>query len=174
MPSPVGHAIAGLIVHLATAREREERLDLGRAIAAVAAAVAPDLDLLLRLVDGRNHHQGATHSLLSAILAGVAVAAWRMAGPRTQPARWGTMIGLAWGSHLLLDYLGRDTSPPIGIPVLWPAAMRFHCPWSLFLDVGRTLKWETVLHNAAALGWEVVVLLPILGLTFGWRSRRAA
>jgi membrane-bound metal-dependent hydrolase YbcI (DUF457 family) len=174
MPSPVGHAMAGLIVHLATARGPRERLDRARALVAVAAATAPDLDLLLQLADGRNHHQGASHSLLAAVVAGAVVAgacAWRRV---PQPSRWGLLAASAWGSHLLLDYLGRDTSPPIGIPLLWPAALYFHCPWSVFLDVGRRLSWETVRHNAVALVREVAVLLPILALTYRWCSRRAA
>jgi membrane-bound metal-dependent hydrolase YbcI (DUF457 family) len=171
MPSPVGHALAGLIVHVATARDDGERTDLRRAATAVAAATAADLDLTLRLIDGRNHHQGFTHSVLAALVAGAVVglvAAWRRA---PAPARWATLAALAWGSHLLLDFLGRDTSPPIGIPLLWPSARPFHCPWSLFLDVGRTLKWATVWHNAVALGWELALLLPVLALTHRWCTR---
>src|SRR2546428_11776621 len=74
MPSPVGHGLAGLTVHLLTARDRADVASLRHAAVAVAAAVAPDLDLLLRFVGGRNHHQGASHSITCALLAGGAVA----------------------------------------------------------------------------------------------------
>jgi membrane-bound metal-dependent hydrolase YbcI (DUF457 family) len=140
---------------------------------AVGAATAPDLDLLLKLFDGRNHHQGPTHSLvavLAAVLVAAVVASVSRAG---RPRRWALLVGLAWASHLLLDFLARDTSPPIGIPVLWPARLYFHFPAPIFLDIGRTLDWATVRHDAVAMAWEVAILLPILALTYRWRSRRA-
>jgi inner membrane protein len=174
MPSPVGHALAGLIIHVATARNGEERRDRPRALVAVAAATAPDLDLVLSLFDGHNHHQGFTHSVLAALAAGVLAGIATVLLGQRGPVRWAWLVSLAWGSHLLLDFLGRDTSPPIGIPLLWPARLYFHCPWSLFLDVGRTLKWATVRHNAVALACEIVLLVPILAFTYRWCARRTA
>ena len=169
----MGHGLAGLTVHLLTARDRIELTSLRHASVSVGAALAPDLDFLLRLVDGRNHHQGASHSIGCALLAaaGVAVAA-RLAG-------WPRALGLAlaagagWGSHLLLDYLAVDTNPPIGIPLLWPfAGGYFKSPLTLFLDIGRTLDWHTVRHDALAVTWEIVIMLPILLATAWWRGRR--
>jgi membrane-bound metal-dependent hydrolase YbcI (DUF457 family) len=144
-----------------------------RAGVAVAAGVAPDLDLLLRFVDGRNHHQAESHSLGCALLAaGLAfiVARWRRWG---EPLGLALLAGLAWGSHLLLDYLGRDTHPPIGIMAFWPASDGyFKFPWPIFLDIGRTLEWKTVIHDAVAMSWEAVLLLPLL--YFIWRRRSRA
>ena len=140
---------------------------------AVAAAVAPDLDLLLRFIDGRNHHQGASHSITWALLAGGAVAlAARAAGwPRARGL--GIAAGAGWGSHLLLDYFGRDTHPPIGIPLLWPfSGGYFKSALGLFLDIGRTLDWHTVRHDILAVSWEIVFMLPILLATVWWRWRR--
>jgi inner membrane protein len=173
VPSPVGHALAGLIVHLLTARDRADVASLRHAAVAVTAAVAPDLDLLLRFVDGRNHHQGASHSITYALLAGGAVA---LAG---RAAGWPRSLGLGiaaaagWGSHLLLDYFGQDTHPPIGIPLLWPfSGGYFNSPWALFLDIGRTLDWHTVRHDALAVSWEMVFMLPVLLATWWLRWRR--
>jgi len=74
MPSPIGHAIAGLVVHTLTARDEAERGSVLRASLMTAAALAPDLDLLFRFVDGRNHHQAETHSIGAVALAGLVLA----------------------------------------------------------------------------------------------------
>ena len=143
------------------------------AAVAVAAAVAPDLDLLLRWVDGRNHHQGASHSIGAAVIAGASVALVARATRWPRAIGLGLCAGAGWGSHLLLDYFGRDTHPPIGIPLLWPFSdTYFKSPLTLFLDIGRTLDWHTVRHDALAVTWETVFILPILLATWWWRSRR--
>src|SRR3989454_9532921 len=95
-------------------------MSLRHAAVAVAAAVAPDLDLLLKFVDGRNHHQGASHSITCALLAGGAgaLAAPAAGWPRT--LRLCIAAGAGRGSHLLLDLLGQDTHPPSGCALLLP------------------------------------------------------
>jgi inner membrane protein len=172
MPSPLGHALAGLAVHLLTARDRSEARQPVRALLITGAALAPDIDFAFKLVDGRNHHQAETHSLGAAILAGLLVAlaaSWRRV---EAPWRWGALAALGWTSHVLLDYLGRDTHPPIGLLALWPfSAGYYKFPWPVFLDVGRTLEWTTVRHNVVAVTWEVAVLLPITGLLLRRRLR---
>jgi membrane-bound metal-dependent hydrolase YbcI (DUF457 family) len=170
LPSPVGHALAGLTIHALAARNRDDLFDVRRAGLIVTAALAPDLDLLLRFVDGRNHHQAESHSLGFALIAAAAaalIALWRR-WPR--PGQLGLLAGAGWASHLLLDYLGKDTHPPIGIMALWPATSAyFKFPWPLFSDIGRTLAWETVRHNLAAVAWETLLLSPLLVLC--WRHR---
>jgi len=163
MPSPVGHALAGLTVHMLAARDPIDLYDRRRAALIVGAALAPDVDLLFRFVDGRNHHNHETHSVGCALMAGIAAflaaKVWRWG----RPANLGVGAALAWGSHVLLDYLNRDTMPPIGIMALWPFDDGFYkVPWPLFLDIGRTLSWATVRHDALAAAWEVAVLSPLL------------
>jgi inner membrane protein len=174
MPSPVGHAIAGLTVHVLAARSRDERTDWRRAAIVTGAALAPDIDLAFRLVDGRNHHGQETHSLgfaFLSVLAALGIAALLRRRPLVlvlAPA-----IGLAWSTHVLLDYLNVDTSPPIGILALWPLSHAyFKFPWPIFLDVGRTLDLGTIRHNALAAAWECVVLLPVLAWAWRFRTRR--
>lgn len=176
MPSPVGHTIVALSLHAWTARNGAEAVSPGRAAVFVAAAVAPDLDLLLRFVDGRNHHQAESHSIGCAAIAGLLAwglaRAWRLA----QPLRWAAAAALAWASHVALDCLSLDTHPPIGLMALWPlSSAHFKFPWPLFMDIGRTLDWNTARHNALAVGWEVVALTPLLVLSWRLRpSRRSA
>ena len=174
MPSPLGHALAGLTVHALAARRPGQLFEVRRVALTVGAALVPDLDLLLRFVDGRNHHQAQSHSLGCALLAGLVVwgvATWRR-WPR--PLGWAAVVGLAWTSHVLLDYLGSDTHPPIGLMALWPASSGFFkFPWPVFMDIGRTLEWETIRHNAVAVAWETILLVPPLLLAWRHRLREA-
>ena len=173
MPSPVGHVLAGLCVHVLAARSRDELRDWRRALVITGAALAPDVDLLFCFVDGRNHHNNETHSLGAAILAGLAAAVvlplLRLARPRALAAA----VSAGWTSHLVLDYLNRDTNPPIGIMALWPwSDAHYKVPWPIFLDIGRTLEWQTLLHNLVAAAWEGAVLVPLLWAALRYRSRR--
>jgi membrane-bound metal-dependent hydrolase YbcI (DUF457 family) len=173
MPSPLGHAIAGLTVHALVSRTDGELRDPRRIACTVGAALAPDVDLLFQFVDGRNHHGNELHSVGAAVVAAfVASIVWSLAGqPRAQAL--GAAVAVAWTSHVVLDYLNIDTNPPIGIMALWPfSARHYKCPWPVFLDIGRTLEWATVRHDALAAAWESVLLLPFLALA--WRLRPRA
>lgn len=166
MPTPIGHALGGLAVAgVASRRTPLSPLQVG--LLAVCAA-APDLDLTLRLIDGANHHRGASHSLAAAVMAGLAVFGLRQLGfPRLPGA---LAAGAAWASHVLLDYLGLDTSPPIGEMALWPFSSGFHAsPIPVFLDVPRAFTSGAIKHNALAVLIEIIVLTPIVALC--WRGR---
>jgi membrane-bound metal-dependent hydrolase YbcI (DUF457 family) len=172
MPSPVGHAIAGLTVHALASRGRTDLRDLRLAAVLAAAACAPDLDLALRFVGGRIRHQAESHSIGVALLAGLAALLLARLLRWERPLRLGVAVSAAWASHVALDFLGRDTNPPIGVMALWPfSSSYFKSPWPIFLDIGRTLEWSTVWWNALAAAWEVVLLLPLL-LAAGLRSFR--
>jgi hypothetical protein len=55
---------------------------------------------------------------------------------------------------------------------LWPlTAAYFKFPWPVFLDIGRTLEWKTVIHDLIAVSWEAVLLLPLFFVSWRWRSR---
>lgn len=170
MPSPIGHALAGLTVHVIGAGSGEALSSRRRLGVAIAAATAPDLDLLLRFLDGRNHHQAESHSVGCALLAAIlvwVVARWRK---WPEPRVLAFLAGAAWLSHLSLDILGRDTHPPIGVMALWPFAVAyFKFPWPIFLDIGRTLEWKTLAHDTVAVAWETALLLP--PLLYLWRRR---
>jgi inner membrane protein len=170
MPSPLGHTLAGLSVHVLTARDREEALSLPRALVVVGASVAPDLDLLGVFWDGQNHHQHEFHSIGFAVLGGlVAVLLARLLALR--PVATGLSAAVAWASHLLLDYLAVDTSPPIGLMALWPfSSLPYHFPHPIFLDIWRTLEWKTVRHDSVAILWEAFVLTPVFFLALRARS----
>jgi inner membrane protein len=173
LPSPVGHSIAGLTVHVLSSKDESELWSSRRALALVVAANAADLDLLPGLVDGRNHHQQETHSIGFALVA--ALCAWTafrvLRWPRA--GRLALACGAAWLTHLLLDYLNEDTNPPIGIPVFWPVSHGYwKFPWPIFFQIGRTLTWQTLRSNTLAAAWEALALLPLLAVAWRFRAGR--
>ena len=173
MPSPLGHALGGLIVHAASA-DRDELWNPRRALLFAGLAAAPDLDLLFRLLDGNPHHRAETHSLGAAIIAGLVVGLAARLARRQRPAALAAAAGCAWLSHVLLDVLGADSYPPYGVMALWPLTAEYlRSPIPVFLDIGRRLAWATVWQNAVAAAWEVVVLFPILLAVVRWREPRS-
>ena len=165
MPSPLGHSLAGLAIHVGTAPPGEV-WSWRRVALLVGLANLADVDFVLKLIDGQNHHQRWTHSVTCAALAGIVVALL------SRRPRLGLAAGLAYATHVLLDWLGNDTHPPIGLQALWPWSHEFYkSPWIVFLDVGRQATWETVVNNAKAAVVETAVLLPLLVVAW-WLRRR--
>ena len=165
MPTPIGHALAGLAVAGVGSQTRLP----GRDAALLAlCACAPDLDLILRQFDGVNHHRGATHSFAAAALAGLFAFLLRRAGlgfPRPG------LVAAAWASHVLLDYLGRDTTLPFGEMALWPFSKAFFIsPVAVFLDIPRSFSAEAIRHNLTAAALEIAILGPLAALC--WRRGR--
>jgi len=173
VPSPVGHALGGLIVHAAGAHRRDLQ-DWPRIALVAVAACAPDLDLLLRYAFGGQPHRAQSHSLGLAVAAGVLAVAFLALGRWPRPFGLGLLVGLGWASHVCLDLFGGDTHPPFGLMALWPwSSDYFKAPVVLFLDIGRTLELSTVWQNAVAAAWEVVLLLPILLAVTRLRRRKS-
>ncbi len=164
MPTPIGHVLGGLAV--AGLARRVAPLTSSQVGVLALVAAAPDLDLVLRFIDGVNHHRGASHSLAAAVIAGLAVFALRRMGFPQLPS--GPAASAAWLSHVVLDYLGLDTSPPVGEMALWPFSADFYSsPIPLFLDVPRAFTAAAMRHNALAVLIEIVILVPVLALC--WR-----
>ena len=168
MPSPVGHFLFGMAAHVATA----PAADIGwrtRTAVTVFCALAPDLDFAAGLW-GVKWHQRHTHSVGAAVIAGGLVALVSAVAGSTRWRSLGFAALVGWLSHVALDFTNADTHPPIGIMALWPLSDGFYkLPWPLFLDIGRTLEWITVRHNALALAWEAALLSPLL--VFAWSRR---
>jgi membrane-bound metal-dependent hydrolase YbcI (DUF457 family) len=172
MPTPFGHALAGLATGWfaeAIAKTDGRRPAFGPlTIACVAAAAAPDVDILFR------SHRTYAHSVGAACLAGVV--AWLIARRRSQrPVVVAFAVALAYGSHLLLDWLARDSAAPYGLMVLWPFSSRFYISGAgLFLEVSRRY-WkpeEFIVGNFKAVGWESLLLAPIVAVAWWMRRRR--
>lgn len=168
MPSPIGHALAGIAAGWAVAPAEQTRASvLRRAAVYGLVAAAPDLDLLFRA------HSGPTHGLGAALIAGGM--AWTFMGMRgTRDARRiACAIAAAYASHTLLDWLGTDTAPPIGIMALWPfSRAHYESPLHAFMAISRRY-WlpEFWTYNFYALIRELVILLPIVGIVTRYRHR---
>jgi membrane-bound metal-dependent hydrolase YbcI (DUF457 family) len=175
VPSPVGHALAGLAAAWAvTPRRCRTPWDNGSAdvrtsrrtvLGLAVLGMLPDADLVF------GTHSTYTHSLGAIlVVAAIATAVGRQIH-RRQTWQLAVMATMAYASHPLLDWLGTDTSPPIGIMALWPFSDRFYkAPVSWFLPVSREFGtrgfWIGV---PVAVAYEIAVLGPLLYVVWRWR-----
>jgi inner membrane protein len=161
MPSPIGHLIAGATIGYALAPRRP-------AVVALCAAVAtsPDLDLVVSQT-----HRTATHSVTA--LALVTILAIAVTGGVTAQARVVAALSLAYASHLLLDWLAADPTPPQGIQLLWPFSDAWYISgWDLFRGTARRNPFTpaAIELNAKAIAQEIAILGPIAWVVFRLRS----
>jgi LexA-binding, inner membrane-associated putative hydrolase len=155
MPSPVGHALGGAVVG--------QLLTPGRVLVPILAAVAPDLDFLW----GR--HNMETHSLGAAIVAGLVALAWT----RGRDTRLALACTFAWASHVLFDWLGSDTTPPLGVMALWPFSDQYYFANAFFFEAITRRYWldNFWTHNLWAVASEVGILGPLAVALWRWRHR---
>jgi membrane-bound metal-dependent hydrolase YbcI (DUF457 family) len=189
MPTPVGHAIGGLaaawLTESATGKLSSRSWSrMLLAAACAAAAVSPDLDLLV------GHHRTYTHSIGAVAAAGAV--AWLFArrrrelssgahppsrGESLRPGIVAVAVAAAYASHLLLDWLGKDSSNPPGLTALWPFSSRFYISGAnVFGEVSRRY-WkpeEFIVGNFLAVGRELLILVPIAALAYALAARRLA
>src|SRR5262245_39039738 len=144
MPSPLGHALAGLAVAVAGDRRPVpgfwQFLTRPFAITCILVAALPDADLLLG-----GFHRTITHSVgatAAVIIVAMAVTAWVTPIRRRTTGRSPWTIALlcasAHATHLLTDWLGTDLFTPAGIQLMWPFSERwFISGWNLFPQIER-------------------------------------
>ncbi len=170
MPSPVGHALGAALFggvfagrSAETAGERPVRKRWWRdALVLAAVGLLPDLDFVL------GAHSRYTHSVGAIVALGVV--AWLVSGRRLA---WACAVAAAYGSHVLLDWLGNDTTPPIGIMVLWPFSEGFfQSDLHVFMAISRRYWlanfWS---HNLTAVAWELALLGPPTLAVWWYRAR---
>jgi inner membrane protein len=201
MPSPVGHALAGVAVawaaDLAPGRRAWRTADRTASLFARsggtltlvcgALAAAPDLDLIFL-----SRHRAITHSLgavITTFIVATAVTGWvtRLSSrglpasglePQRRPVlRIGLMCAAAYGSHLFLDWLAVDTTLPYGLQALWPFSDRWYISGlDLFPGTERRdiLSLTAFRTNLIAVSYEAAMLLPVLGLVWLVRVKTLA
>jgi membrane-bound metal-dependent hydrolase YbcI (DUF457 family) len=183
VPSPVGHALAGLATAWvadalapiprrpsanAGSKGKFAALGGGLALTCAVLAAAPDVDILT------GTHRAVSHSLGAALVVGIVAALvarrWRLPVLRTA-----VTCGAAYATHMLLDWLAMDSAPPYGIVVLWPISRAYHTSGAnMFLEISRRY-WradEFIIGNLQSLAWELLLLGPIAALAW-WVRRRA-
>jgi len=190
--SPLGHAYAGVAAAWAVdlvpgdrrcrvARPHSSFLgQLGGTLTIICAVLAmlPDLDLAFRA------HRTATHSLTAAFIVTIisaAVTAWVTPRPRQgwtsrlcPVGRVALMCGAAYATHLLVDWLSVDPTPPYGIQLFWPFSQSYHISGAnLFPRTERRHFTMWVIRmNVIAMAWETAIFAPVLGLL--WLVRKKA
>jgi inner membrane protein len=148
-------------------------------LASVAIANLPDIDILpgLLLGDPRAFHRQGSHSLIAALAVGGLVALlvrhWQL-----NRIRWGIWAAVLYTSHIILDMLVADPSPPRGIQLLWPfSETYFSFPISLFgrfdyfdpnLGMVRSIL---SLQNVFTVLREIIVMSPLVWLTQRFTSK---
>ncbi len=123
----------------------------------------PDLDLLFGTHSTYTHSVGAVAIVL--VIARVITGRWR----------WAVAACLAYASHILLDWLGNDTTPPIGVMALWPFSWEFYeSPYHVFMPISRRYWLPGFFaHNLTAVMREILWVGPLAALAF-WRLERIA
>jgi tetratricopeptide (TPR) repeat protein len=170
MPSPLGHAIAGvgagwLVIGAPT--HLRERQHLKEVALFAALGMLPDLDLLFGI------HSGPTHSIGASAAVGVIAFVVAAVGSLPRRGRLALACVAAYASHVLLDWLGTDASPPLGIMALWPFSRGYlESDLHIFMAISRRYYqgWPFMEQNLRAIARELVVLLPILGAII-WARR---
>jgi hypothetical protein len=154
VPSPVGHLLGGAIVGQAVAPSA--------LLLCAMAGAAPDVDFLW----GR--HNQETHSLGAALIAGLVLFAWKR-----QP-RLAIAVTIAWASHVLFDWLGSDTTPPLGVMALWPLCNDYFFANAFFFEAISRRYWldNFWTHNLWAVALEIAILAPPLAALTLLRRRR--
>ncbi len=165
MPSPAAHAIGGLAAaFLVDAVRRRPLLTPALLVTSAAAAMAPDLDLLF------GSHRTYTHSLGAVFI--VSVVSWVVVSARGRvrnATRTAVILAAAYGSHVLLDWLSKDTAAPSGVMMVWPWSSQYYVSgWNVFGEVSRRywIPREFVLGNLSALAWEMLMLAPVVVLAW--------
>jgi hypothetical protein len=181
MPSPIGHALAGIAVAWTAdliPGDRAwrtvpgtgtwyQRAGGGLTLVCAGLGAAPDLDLAFAA------HRTVTHSIGALVLVGLLAAALA-ACARRPIARVALMCAAAYGSHLLLDWLGADYYPPRGIQLLWPINREWYISGlDLFRETARLRMFTRgpMLTNVRAIAQELAILLPVLALLWARRIR---
>ncbi len=111
-----------------------------------------------------------THSLAAAVVAGLAVYVWKRNG------RSAVAVTLAWVSHVLFDWLGSDTTPPLGVMALWPFSSEYYFSNAFFFEAISRRYWldNFITHNLWAVAKEVLILGPVAWAAWFLARRRTA
>jgi membrane-bound metal-dependent hydrolase YbcI (DUF457 family) len=172
MPSPIGHALAGIAVSWAAdlvpgdrawrSAPRTgtwyQRAGGGLTLLCAGLGAAPDLDLVYP-----GHHRSFSHGIGAVLCVGL-VAVMLAANAKRPVVRVAIMCTAAYASHLLLDWLGADQYPPHGLQLLWPFNGRwFISGLDVFTQTELTRFWTPgpFLTNARAIAQEFAILGPI-------------
>ena len=186
MPSPLGHVIAGVAAGWLVAGAPRLAPLVPTKVAGTfpakmpaalwreaglfgALGALPDIDLLF------GAHSGPTHSLGAMAIVGLTALVLARFFGAGRASRLAMACAAAYASHVLLDWLGSDASPPLGVMALWPFSQaHFESDVHVFMAISRRYYqgWTFVAQNVRAVCLEMVILAPILVLVGRFRRRQ--
>jgi len=189
MPTPIGHALAGIAAAWAadlvpgdrawrTASRFASwyaRAGNGLTLGCACLAVVPDIDLVF-LPFNPQGHRTVTHSVGAVLFVGL-VAAVMALRARRPVARVVLMCAAAYATHLLIDWMGADNFPPRGLQLLWPFSHAWYISdWDVFRQTARRqITSPTIIRlNLLAIAQETAILLPIVVALWSVRVKALA
>jgi inner membrane protein len=170
MPSPVGHSLTGYLICCGTSQDAS-RLELRTLFLFCVCSILPDLDFIPGFLMGEPNrfHHGISHSLGFALGFGLLMSCILFFMKDQRVLRNFVIFFTLYFSHVLLDSLCEDSSPPYGVPALWPITGHYYIsPISVFLDIQRDQVSGTFIrslfsfHNFLAILIEIVIFLPLV------------
>ncbi len=167
MPLPLAHGLVGSSVVAALVPRESRRRYRVLLFAGALLANAADFDfILVFLFRSRAWHRGFTHSIVFALV----VLLCSMLAHGRKRAREGLALGLAYASHVLLDFA--TTKEGGGLELLWPfSADRLGLRWFGLSELPSRLPPAEILK---ALCVEFALFAPPLVLLLLWRRRQSA
>lgn len=180
MPSPVAHTLAAyslMITMDPTLVQNRQRNSLALGSAFVFGNLA-DADFVVAQFSSETYlrHHYFSHSIPFALLVTAVIWLLLRLARRRSAERWTVLLGAAYFTHLLLDYMTEDGSVPRGIPLLWPFTTRhFMSPILIFYSIHRG-DWQDIFspENMLALLVEMSVMVPISLISLWFARRRLA
>lgn len=180
MPTPVGHALAGLAIWAVSERPKplKDMLNarsLGWAAFCVVATNIPDADFILLTESGLKlsgkYHHGVTHSIGFAVGLGALVWAWAKIRKSQFVARAAILTTCCYAIHIFMDMLNIDSYPVngIGLPALWPLSNTYYI---LPIFPGASRGNILSLYNVVSVGLEVLIYGSVLLAALMWGRRR--
>jgi membrane-bound metal-dependent hydrolase YbcI (DUF457 family) len=176
MPTPVGHLLAGAIVH----KSQKTQKGMLFFLLVLLFAFLPDFDFVFGLAagDANRYHHLFTHSFFFVIAAGVLGGALYAKWARSSFVKSSAIFASAGISHVILDILALDQREPLGCPIWWPFSNEFVIsPVLVFSDVSRASDSHVFfqslfnLHNLKTVLIEIAVLAPLLLVVFLVQSK---
>ncbi len=177
MPTPIAHSLAGMIFGIL--KFLPDGIGFKSAcrtiwqkkwifLLCIVLANAPDIDYVFGIFSGNwnKFHQMATHSFLF-ILVVSSVIYFVLKKRRIEKDHFSFIfIFLLMLSHIVMDFFGRDTSFPIGLPLLFPFSCNyFHSSLEIFPAVRKkTLADLFDMHNMRVILFEILLIVPFLFL----------
>jgi hypothetical protein len=122
-----------------------------------------DIDFLF------GNHSAQTHSLGAVVIVFMVAAFW--GGNRDL---WrGVACAGAYASHVLFDWMGNDTTPPIGVMALWPFTTGYYQSELYVFEAISRRYWlpNFWTHNGIAVLREIAILGPATALVWWLRQR---